>query len=82
MLQLGRWDCENKLAPTTWESRGSGIAESESESERTGFLNFMQKIFKWMPEERATAWELLEDKWLVKDDLPPEEEEEGSSSVI
>jgi serine/threonine protein kinase len=32
--------------------------------EKDMILDFMSKMLKWVPEERATAEELLEDPWL------------------
>lgn len=31
----------------------------------SGFLRFIRRALTWMPEERATAKELLEDPWLT-----------------
>ena len=31
-----------------------------------GFLAFIRRTLTWMPEERATAKELLKDPWLVE----------------
>ncbi|GKZ65680.1 hypothetical protein AnigIFM50267_009452 [Aspergillus niger] len=33
-------------------------------SDKSGFLRFMRKTLTWLPEERATAKELLQDPWL------------------
>ncbi|PKY01492.1 kinase-like protein [Aspergillus campestris IBT 28561] len=33
--------------------------------DKTGFLRFVRKTLTWMPEERATAKELLQDPWLT-----------------
>ncbi|KZF22072.1 serine/threonine-protein kinase [Xylona heveae TC161] len=38
--------------------------ETESEN-KSGFLQFLRKALTWMPEERATAKELLQDPWLT-----------------
>lgn len=31
------------------------------------FIKFARRMLKWMPEERATAKELLDDPWLKTD---------------
>lgn len=33
--------------------------------DKTGFLGFIRKALTWMPEDRATAKELLRDPWLT-----------------
>ena len=33
------------------------------------FLTFVQKMLQWLPEERRTARELLEDPWLCPDSI-------------
>lgn len=34
--------------------------------DKIAFLNFVRRMIRWLPEERATAGELLEDPWLNK----------------
>lgn len=31
-----------------------------------GFLRFLRRALKWIPEDRPTAEELLSDEWLMK----------------
>lgn len=33
--------------------------------DKSSFLRFIRKTLTWMPEERATAKELLQDPWLT-----------------
>lgn len=44
----------------TFESRTMSL---QGEDKR-GFIEFAQRVLKWLPEERATAKELYEDPWL------------------
>ena len=47
------------------ESRTLEALETQLEAEdRTGFFQFLRRSLTWLPEERATAKELLEDPWL------------------
>ena len=34
--------------------------------DKTGFLRFIRRTLTWMPEERPTARELLQDPWLTE----------------
>ena len=50
------------LIPTDVRLEGS-ILSLEGEDKRL-FLDFIKKMLQWLPEERKTAKELLEDPWL------------------
>ena len=41
------------------------VLSLEGEDKRL-FLNFVRKMLQWLPEDRKTAKELLEDPWLVQ----------------
>lgn len=34
------------------------------EQNREGFLRFMREMLRWLPDERKSAGELIEDQWL------------------
>lgn len=38
-----------------------------SDEEKSMFIDFVQKMIRWDPKERATARQLLEDPWLYSD---------------
>ncbi|XRM38263.1 hypothetical protein ABZX51_001696 [Aspergillus tubingensis] len=59
------WDSDGKwlgLAPIPHD-RTMERLESRL-SDKSGFLQFLRKTLTWLPEERATAKELLQDPWL------------------
>ncbi|KAH2185472.1 hypothetical protein KXV52_002908 [Aspergillus fumigatus] len=59
------WDDEGKwlgLAPIP-EARTMEALECRLK-DKAGFLSFIRRALTWMPEERATAKELLQDPWL------------------
>lgn len=35
--------------------------------EKLRFITFVKRMIRWLPEERSTAKELLEDPWLRRD---------------
>lgn len=39
-----------------------------SGSEKDLFLRFVRSMLRWLPEERRTARQLLEDPWLYNED--------------
>lgn len=41
------------------------LEERLSGGEKESFLHFLRSILKWLPEERRTARQLLEDPWLL-----------------
>ncbi|RAL06582.1 kinase-like protein [Aspergillus homomorphus CBS 101889] len=60
------WDRDGKwlnLAPIP-NRRTFEALESRLE-DKSGFLRFIRKALTWMPEDRATAKELLQDPWLA-----------------
>ncbi|KAJ5121022.1 uncharacterized protein N7515_008983, partial [Penicillium bovifimosum] len=60
------WDDEGKwlgLAPIP-EARTMEALECRS-NDKADFLRFIRRTLTWMPQERATAKELLEDPWLT-----------------
>ncbi|CEN60423.1 Putative Serine/threonine-protein kinase [Aspergillus calidoustus] len=60
------WDDQGKwlgLAPIP-EDRTMESLQNRLE-DKTGFLRFIRRALTWLPEERATARELLQDPWLA-----------------
>ncbi|KAI9677025.1 MAG: hypothetical protein M1817_006864 [Caeruleum heppii] len=58
--EAGRWKGEPELPQLSLED-----AEEKLEGpKKTAFLNFMRSMLTWLPRERKTAKELLEDPWL------------------
>ncbi|KAI9042672.1 uncharacterized protein KD926_005278 [Aspergillus affinis] len=60
------WDEQGKwlgLAPIP-QNRTLEALETKLE-DNTGFLRFIRRILTWMPEDRPTAKELLEDPWVT-----------------
>lgn len=37
--------------------------------EKTQFLTFSRKMLQWLPDDRKTAKELIEDPWLSEDSI-------------
>lgn len=62
-IALGRW---LGLAPIP-EARTMEALECRLK-EKSGFLKFIRRTLTWIPEERATAKELLQDPWLTGGD--------------
>ncbi|KAK2768826.1 hypothetical protein FQN54_000686 [Arachnomyces sp. PD_36] len=54
------WDESGNWRDQTEESEG--ILEGEN---KELFMKFMRKMLRWVPEERASAAELLEDEWMI-----------------
>lgn len=42
------------------------LAEGIEGEDVPGFLSFLRRILRWLPEERPTAGELMFDPWLMK----------------
>ncbi|KAK2765391.1 hypothetical protein FQN54_008237 [Arachnomyces sp. PD_36] len=59
----GHW---RGLAPIP-EQNLETLAEGIEGKDIKGFLGFLRKILRWLPEERPTAGELLFDPWLMED---------------
>ncbi|KAG5288595.1 protein kinase [Histoplasma capsulatum G186AR] len=58
----GRW---KDTCPIPNISLGS-LAKDIKGDDKDGFLTFLRKILRWLPEERPTAGELVYDEWLMK----------------
>lgn len=58
----GRWKDLEPIPDITLESLAVDIQGEDKE----GFLQFLRKALKWIPEDRPTARELLFDAWLMK----------------
>ena len=60
---LGTWIAheEANIPSITLESLEWRLSTNEKES----FLQFMKSMLRWLPEERRTAKQLLEDPWLL-----------------
>ncbi|KAK9579483.1 hypothetical protein V6Z90_007541 [Aspergillus fumigatus] len=57
-----RWKDLEPIPDITLESLAVDIQGEDKE----GFLQFLRKALKWIPEDRPTARELLFDAWLMK----------------
>ncbi|EGC45682.1 protein kinase [Histoplasma capsulatum var. duboisii H88] len=58
----GRWKDTCPIPNITLDS----LAKDIKGDDRDGFLTFLGKILRWLPEERPTAGELVYDEWLMK----------------
>ena len=58
--QEGKWKADFKIPDTSLETR---LTRLDGE-EKVLFLQFLRKMLKWVPEERQTTRELLDDPWL------------------
>ncbi|KAK2841617.1 hypothetical protein FQN49_006078 [Arthroderma sp. PD_2] len=58
----GRWRGLAPIPDISLEKLAEGI-EGEN---KQGFLDFLRKILRWLPEERPTAGELMFDPWLME----------------
>jgi len=59
---LGKWIAEEdaSIIPVALEDIESRLEGSE----KVSFLDFLRTMLRWLPEERKTAKELLQDPWL------------------
>ena len=59
---LGNWIAQEDVSvtPTTLEDIETRLIGQEKAS----FINFLRTMLQWLPEERKTAKELLQDPWL------------------
>ncbi|RDW90042.1 putative protein kinase [Aspergillus mulundensis] len=62
--EKGEW---LELAPIPW-TRSLEALETRLE-DKSGFLQFLRRILTWLPEDRPTASELLQDPWLMRQDV-------------
>ncbi|KAH6724210.1 putative CDK4/6 [Leptodontidium sp. MPI-SDFR-AT-0119] len=56
----GRWIGDVKIPSTSLEE----FEENLEGKEKVLFLQFMRKMLRWVPEERMSAFDLLDDPWL------------------
>ena len=56
----GNWKGDIKIPSSSLEE----LKENLEGVDKTLFLKFMRKMLQWVPEERNSALELLEDPWL------------------
>lgn len=61
----GTWKAEVEIPQDT--SLGKSEERLEGEN-KVMFMNFLQSMLQWRPEDRKTAKELLEDPWLNAED--------------
>ncbi|KAF2754655.1 kinase-like protein [Pseudovirgaria hyperparasitica] len=57
----GNWKCVNPVSPISWDD----IQRNPDITNKKGFIDFIRKMLQWKPESRASASELLEDRWLL-----------------
>lgn len=62
LLLVGNWiaDEQAKIPETSLEQVETRLEGRDKEL----FLQFIRSMLKWLPEERKTAKELLDDPWL------------------
>ena len=63
---------EEEEKPRRWEGRLSQVLRKQKphgmgEEEVVAFERFMEMCLKWLPEERASAEELLTSEWLTRE---------------
>ncbi|OJD10766.1 CMGC/SRPK protein kinase [Emergomyces pasteurianus Ep9510] len=58
----GKWKNLTPIPDITLES----LAVDIQGEDKKGFLSFLRKILRWVPEERPTAGELVYDEWVLK----------------
>ena len=63
MYMTGNWKCLSPILSVSWEDSSRNLKVSN----KKGFLDFVRKMVRWMPESRASPSELLEDPWLLGD---------------
>lgn len=51
------------IAPSHFNFENS-ICKIDNDEDKRLFIEFVQRMIKWRPEERSTAKELLQDPWL------------------
>lgn len=61
-MSLGNWKNLAPIPDITLEKLSSDIKGEDKE----GFLRFIRKILRWLPEERPTAEELVFDEWWME----------------
>lgn len=61
MHTTGNWKCANPVLSVSWEDSEKNLKGPNKQ----GFLDFVRKMVRWMPESRATPLELLDDPWLL-----------------
>lgn len=59
-LASGHWKGNPPLPQLSLEASEEHLEGAN----KAAFLNFMRSMLTWLPEERKTARELLEDPWL------------------
>lgn len=64
IVRLGSWIASHEAAIQDSYTLESNETRLEDGPEREAFLAFMRSMLKWMPEQRKTARELLDDTWL------------------
>jgi len=57
---LGRWIVDVEISSNSLEE----LEENLKGKEKALFLQFMRKMLRWVPEERMSAFELLDDPWV------------------
>ncbi|EER37888.1 protein kinase [Histoplasma capsulatum H143] len=57
---LGKWKDTVPITDLTLEKLAAGIKGKD----KVGFLHFLRRILRWLPEDRPTTEELVNDPWL------------------
>ena len=61
-MRPGNWKDVVPLPDITLDSLASDIRGEDKE----GFLRFLRRILRWLPEERPTTDDLVIDPWMLK----------------
>lgn len=69
MTVTGNWKADVEIPKTSLEEEEK-VLQGE---ERDKFLAFMRRILQWDSDDRPSAKELLDDPWLLVEDLPGDE---------
>jgi hypothetical protein len=67
MLHTGNFTAEIAVpASRPLQQHETTLARGADSEDRECFLRFMSRMLQWVPEDRSTARELLEDEWIVR----------------
>lgn len=60
LIIIGQWNGLAEIPRTSLEESEENLYGEDKRQ----FLEFIRKMLKWLPEERSSAKELLQDTWL------------------
>ena len=62
----GNFTANVRIPETSFEDENVRLNKEDEQDTRTKFFDFIRRIFVWLPEERASAKELLEHPFLAE----------------